>query len=333
MQRTPTFNNMTQPFVPAGWCRNAHLQTLWPQLFRRQPQIKLKPERLELPDGDFIDLCWTDNQTLDAPLVVVIHGLQGSLQSHYAKGILLALTKAGLRAVFMHLRGCSGEPNRLARSYHSGFTEDLAYLLQVLQDREPETPFAAIGFSLGGNILLKWLGETGDNNPLSAAVAVSVPFQLDVAARNLETGFSRLYQWVLIKRLQRAVQEKFGHMSTQFDPGKLKQLKTFYQFDDAVTAPLHGFSGADDYYAQSSSRQYLHGIKKPTLILQASDDPFMGPGIIPSSDELSTTIELELYRHGGHIGFVSGKWPWQACYWLDSRIPDYLNRQLGNCAH
>ena len=320
---------MTQPFVPAWWCRNAHLQSLWPQVFRRQPRIKLNPERLELPDGDFIDLCWTDNQALDAPLVVVIHGLQGSLESHYAKGILLALTKAGFRAVFMHLRGCSGEPNRLARSYHSGFTEDLAYLLQVLQKREPETAFAAVGFSLGGNILLKWLGETGTHNPLRAAVAVSVPFQLEIAARKLETGLSKIYQWILIKRLHRAVQEKFGHLSTQLDLGKLKQLKTFYQFDDAITAPLHGFSGADDYYAQSSSRQYLQHISKPTLILQASDDPFMGPRVIPAKDELSEAVELELSRHGGHVGFVSGKWPWQACYWLDSRIPNYFIQQLG----
>ncbi len=228
----------------------------------------------------------------------------------------------------MHFRGCSGEPNRLARSYHSGETGDLATVVATLRHREPDIPLAAVGYSLGGNVLLKWLGESGGDNPLHAAVAVSVPFLLDSAARRLEHGFSRVYQWHLINRMKRAVERKFQCIPSPVDFGDLDAIRTFYAFDDRITAPLHAFQSADDYYARSSSRRYLAGIRKPTLILHARDDVFMDPEAIPGPNELSSTVTLELAEHGGHVGFVGGRWPWRPEYWLETRIPAYLQDYL-----
>ena len=176
----------TSAFRPAWWLRGPHLQTLYPSLFRRRAHPVLQRERLELADGDFIDLDWCGDS--NGPVVLVLHGLEGSLQSHYTGGILQALAASGYRAVLMYFRGCSGEPNRLARSYHSGETGDLATVVQHITRQHPDTPLAVIGYSLGGNVLLKWLGETGGRDGLATAVAVSVPFDLDLAAIHLENG-------------------------------------------------------------------------------------------------------------------------------------------------
>lgn len=298
------------------------MQTLWARLMRHAPRVSLQRERLELPDGDFIDLDWTE--TGSGPIVVILHGLEGSSDSPYARGILRAVERRGWRGVVMHFRGCSGEPNRLARSYHSGDTNDLAYFIQVLRNREPRTPLATVGFSLGGNVLLKWLGKTGDRAPLHAAVAVSVPFVLHSAADRLQHGFSRLYQWQLMRSLRNSVNEKRRRMELPLKIGDLSALKSFRDFDEHVTAPLHGFDSANHYYTVSSSRQYLKGIVVPTLLLHARDDPFMTEAAIPRNDELAETVTLELSSRGGHVGFVAGFWPWQPRYWLEERIPGYL---------
>ena len=317
---------MNSRFKAAWWCRGPHRQTLWPSLIRRKPQVALKRERLGLPDGDFIDLDWTSNTS--GPIVVVLHGLEGSSNSGYVRGLLKAIALCGWRGVVMHFRGCSGEPNRLARSYHSGDTGDLAYLIQLLHQRAPHTPLAVVGYSLGGNVLLKWLGEVGKQAPLQAAVAVSVPFLLHHAAARLEKGLSRIYQWSLLRRMCRAVSEKRQKINLPITIDDLSAPRNFRDFDEHITAPLHGFNGADDYYAASSSRRYLKQIAVPTLIVHARDDPFMTEAVIPGPDELSETVELELYPHGGHVGFVSGAWPWRARYWLEERIPDYLAKYL-----
>ena len=190
---------ITSGFSPPWWLRNPHLQTFWPVLFRRQSSLSHRPERLELPDGDFVDLCWTGPD--HGPLVIVLHGLQGSIRSPYAVGILRALAARGIRGVLMHFRGCSGQPNRLARGYHSGETGDLRFLLSTLRQREPETPLAAIGYSLGGNVLLKYLGEAGPETPLRAGVAVSVPLVLRTASDRLGAGLSRIYDRYLLRAL------------------------------------------------------------------------------------------------------------------------------------
>ncbi|HSD96555.1 MAG TPA: hydrolase [Sulfuricaulis sp.] len=313
-------------FKAAWWCRGPHGQTLWARLARRPPHVALWRERLELPDGDFIDLDWTEKGS--GPIVIVLHGLEGSSDSPYARGLLRAIERRGWRGVVMHFRGCSGEPNRLARSYHSGDTGDLTFLVTTLRRREPRAPLAAVGFSLGGNVLLKWLGKAGGVTPLHAAVAVSVPFVLHGAADRLQQGFSRLYQWQLLRSLRHTVEAKQRHMELPLKIRDLSALKNFRDFDENVTAPLHGFDSADHYYTVSSSRQYLGEITVPTLLLHARDDPFMTASAIPRPDELSESVTLELSPHGGHVGFVAGIWPWRPRYWLDERIPAYLARYL-----
>jgi len=309
-------------FRPAWWLPGAHLQTLYPTLFRRRAHPQLRRERLELADGDFIDLDWTSAN--GGPIVLVLHGLEGSLASHYTGGILGALTARGYHAALMYFRGCSGEPNRLARGYHSGDTADLQAVHDHIRRRHPATPLAVIGYSLGGNVLLKWLGEQGPAARLTTAVAISVPFELDSAARRLEQGLSRLYQRHLLGKLRRTVRLKARVQPPPVPLETLPRLTTFRQFDAAVTAPLHGFTGVDDYYRRSSSRQYLDRIAVPTLILQAQDDPFLPASALPVNADLNAAVMLELSPRGGHVGFVAGRTPFAADYWLERRICRHL---------
>ena len=314
-------------FQAPYWLLNPHLQTLWGALMRSRPRVNLRAERLELSDGDFLDLVWV-GQTKNTPIVIILHGLNGGVDSGYAMGMLDTLEKQGMRGLLMHFRGCSGEANRLARAYHSGETGDVAQVVSMLQEREPDTPLYAVGYSLGGNVLLKWLGETGNNNPLQAAVAVSVPFELNKAADRLNTGFSRLYQWWLVSGLKKFHQNKFKNRVKGPELKKTFQnfhtIRTFWEFDDCITAPLHGFKNAEDYYVQSSSRQYLKSICTPTLIIQAKDDPFLPVSAIPQEHELSPSVTLWLSETGGHVGFVQGKFPWRPEYWLEKNIVKYL---------
>lgn len=310
-------------FQPPWWLSHSHMQTIWPTLCRRPlKHFLLKRERFELPDGDFLDLDWTQNS--NGPIVLVLHGFEGSIKSPYAKGMLQAIHQQGWRGVLMHFRSCSGEDNRLPRIYHSGETGDVDFVVTMLKKREPTTPIAAIGFSLGGNVLLKWLGETGKNNSLHAAVAVSVPFELQKASDRLNKGFSKLYQWHLLRSVRNKIKQKFQRIPVPFPLPKLTEIHSLRDFDDKITAPLHGFIDANDYYKKSSSRQYLNAIHIPTLLLQAKDDPFMTDDLLPLPHELSPKITLELTEKGGHVGFVAGKFPWQLEYWLEKRIPTYL---------
>ncbi len=316
-------------FSPAWWLRNRHLQTVWPTLFSRRADLATRRERFELADGDFLDLDWVGRDS--GPIVVVLHGLMGSISSPYASGILRAIERQGWRGLFVHFRGCSGEPNRLPRAYHSGDTGDLAAVIEAVNQREPVTPIAAIGYSLGGNALLKWLSETGEVNPLRAAVAVSVPFDIEQVANSIHQGFSRIYERRLTRCLQEAVRSKIDRHGDRIpvDREQLAQLVDFWSFDNAVTAPLHGFADARDYYQKSSARQFLPAIKTKTLILHAEDDPFMTPEVIPTPAELSDSTTLEVSKHGGHVGFVSGRWPWAARYWLEERVPAFLKEHEG----
>jgi predicted alpha/beta-fold hydrolase len=282
---------------------------------------------LELPDGDFVDLDWTPAS--NQPLVTVFHGLEGSIDSKYAVGIMAAIHRRGWRGVLMHFRGCSGSPNRLARTYHSGDTGDIGYLLDVLSRRARGRQLAAVGFSLGGNALLKYLGERGRRALPVAAAVVSVPFDLDNAARRLEQGFSRFYQWYLLRKMRAKAAAKYGQSEAYPTAGELNGLKTFRAFDDKVTAPVHGFADVDDYYGRCSSRQYLATVTVPTLLLHAADDPFMTSEAIPEPSQLSNSVCLEVSRKGGHVGFVAGNIPGCAHYWLESRIIRFLDGYLG----
>lgn len=317
-------------FKPAWWLRNSHLQTLWPALVRKRqlnPGIQLERERLELPDGDFLDIDWVNRHEQGA-IVILLHGFEGSIQSHYSMGMINALHQQGYRSVFMHFRGCSGEHNRLQRGYHSGDTSDLAYLVNELERREPNVALAAIGYSLGGNILLKWLGETGWRNPLKAAVAISVPFDLSQSAVRMQSGFSRFYQWYLLRCLRNRLLQKHTQVPLPVEVEKLNRVTNMVEFDDVFTAPVYGFQDATDYYAESSCLPYLRFIQVPTLILHAKDDPFMTEEVIPEPQALSPSVTMELCDHGGHVGFVAGLVPWRPQYWLESRSPDFLQKFL-----
>ena len=313
-------------FAPAWWLPGPHLQTLWPALARRTPSAPIRRERFELPDGDFVDLDRTGGES--GPLVVVLHGLQGSSRSSYARGLLGAFHRRGWHGVVMHFRGCGGEPNRLPRTYHSGETGDFGHVVRGLRARHPSTPMAAVGFSLGGNVLLKWLAERGAAAEVAAAVAVSVPFRLDGAADRLERGFSRMYKRHLIADLRRAVLRKFRRRPGPPDLEAVRREWSFRGFDDRVTAPLHGFRDAEHYYDVASCRQYLSDVARPTLIVHALDDPFMTPDVVPEPTELAPSIRLELSDAGGHVGFVEGDAPWSARYWLEDRIPRFLTGYL-----
>lgn len=290
---------------------------------RPRPHLALTERRIELADGDFIDLAVGRT---DGPRVLVIHGLEGNLHSHYAGNLLTALELAGFQPVFMHLRGCSTEPNRLDRAYHSGASDDLAAVLSVLSDDPDGPPDAAVGFSLGANLLLKYLGETAQ--PLvKAAIAVSVPFVLRDAMIRLNLGWSRIYRRHLLGKLRSGLRRKFAGRPFPL-PVDLEAIRDFNDFDELVTAPLNGFAGVHDYYSRASCRPCLGKIETPTLIIQAADDPFMFPSSLPWEHELGPGITLEVAAHGGHVGFVSGNRPWRPVYWIEQRIPAYLH-ELG----
>lgn len=320
-------------FKPAWWLPHAHLQTLWPTLCRiRIKNIRLSRERMELPDGDFIDIDWTDGKA-NSPIVVLLHGLEGSVDSSYVRGMLRAIETQGWRAALLYFRGCSGEMNRLLHGYHAGNTTDIAFFVDMLRAREPHTPLAAVGFSLGGNVLLKWLGETGEKNPLVSAVAISVPFDLEKSVQRLNSGFSRVYQAYLLHLLYKKLTYKLAKYPAYLTflkekPLPLKKMRTLRAFDHHITATLNNFAGAEAYYAHASSRPYLRKIKVPTLLLQAKDDPFLYAEVLPTPDELAQQVQLELSEKGGHLGFVAGKTPWRARYWLEERVPLFLSPYL-----
>jgi len=323
-------------FKPAWWLNNAHLQTLYPALMRTTPPPPgLRRERLITPDNDFIDIDWCGEG--DQPLIILLHGLTGSSRSGYIKGLQRTLLTQGFRSVALNFRGCSGEYNHSARCYHSGETEDIHFLYQTIRLREPDTLLAAVGFSLGGNVLLKWLGEQGNKLSLFAAIAVSVPLVLSACATKLDHGFSKIYRENLLRDLKHHIRAKQGHLEKlgkRQEAGKIEQLgdlsriKSFWQYDDRVVARLHGFKNVQDYYLRSSSRQFLKSITIPTLLIQALDDPFMTEEVLPDVAELSSTIFLEITQGGGHVGFVAGENPFKPDYWLEQRIPEFLKQHL-----
>ena len=313
-------------FRAPWWLKSTHLQTIFGTLFRRRAAIGLRRERVELSDGDFLDLDWTPGAR--GPVVLVLHGLEGSSDSPYVRGMLETIHAQGWRGVVMHFRGCSGVPNRLPRSYHSGDTGDLSEIVARIAAREDVSSVAVVGYSLGGNVLLKWLGEQGASAPVAAAVAVSVPYTLSLAADRLAQGLSRIYQYRLIADLRAKLRRKFSGGACPIDLDLAHSSQNFWEFDDRVTAPLHGFEDVHDYYNRSSSRQYLAAIRVPTLILHAEDDPFMTPEVLPRDDELSPDVRLEISAGGGHVGFVYGKLPWRPRYWLEERIPAFLKEHI-----
>ncbi len=319
-------------FRPAGWLRNRHAQTIYPSFpWAGAPWPKLRRENLELPDGDLTVVDWlseSSDTAPDSPTLIVLHGLEGSAESSYARMLLQTAADRGWRAAVLHFRDCGDYRNRLPRRYHAGETNDIRFFLERLRTEGHQGPMMAAGYSLGGNVLLKYLGENGVSTPLDAAAAVSVPLNLHRSAEALSQGFSKLYQRHLLKRMKKAVSRKFDRYTAAFDWKRAMDASTFAEFDDAVTAPLHGFSGKDEYYDRCSSITYLKDIQRPTLIINSLDDPFTTPDMIPSEDQLSDCVTLEVSEHGGHVGFIDGGLPWRPQYYLPTRIADFLALQI-----
>jgi len=323
---------MSNRFSPAPGLGNPHLQTLWGPLWRKKTVLERQRERLWLEDGDFLDLDWFGPHDATVPLVLLLHGLTGSSNSPYIVGMQQALAAQGWASVALNWRGCSGEPNLLPRSYHSGASEDLAATIAHLKSKRPLAALYAVGYSLGGNVLLKHLGESAGDSGLQAGVAVSVPFRLDQCADRIGQGFSKVYQAHFMREMLAYIKDKqrqFQHdgrvdgLATLSRLGPLTGMRTFWDFDGRVTAPLHGYRDAEDYYRRASSRYFLGAIRTPTLIIQAADDPFVFRHSLPEPAELATDTEFELQDKGGHVGFVDGSLG-KPGYYLERRIPEWL---------
>ncbi len=319
-------------FKPAFGLKNRHFQTLYPALFRKQIQLQTHNEIFELADGDFVECFWCEKPPTDSrSIVVLFHGLEGSYKSSYVQGIMNSLKKAGISSVLMHFRGCSEKNNRLPRAYHSGDTADAKAWIESLAKRYPKNQLHAVGYSLGGNMLLKLLGEWGDKSPLISAISICAPMQLDISANTINKGCAKIYQKHLLDHLKASLHEKYKYHPMQslinLEKRDINNIKTLWAFDDAYTAKIHGFGTAKEYYRLSSVKQYLIKIKTPTLIIHAKDDPFMTEEILPSKNELSSDINLEVHEHGGHVGFISGT-IFKPKYWLEQRIIDYISSKI-----
>ena len=324
-------------YTPAWWVPGAHLQTLWGKLVRRPPRVHTRVERWTTPDGDSVEMRRLDppaDAPRDVPRLLVLHGLEGTIRSHYLLGLLDQARRRGWAADVLIFRGCNGELPRARRFYHSGETTDLDFVVQRLVREHPEQPLAAVGVSLGGNVLLKWLGERGDAVPAAfrAAAAVSVPFDLALGSRQIERGFSRIYTWSFLRSLRRKALAKLADSPDLFAEAPLRAARTLTDFDDAVTAPVHGFESASDYYARSSSRQFLDRIRRPTLLISAHDDPFLPRQVLDDVAMIADKnpqIIVEFHEHGGHVGFVAGRVPWRPVYYAERRVAQWFAQQLG----
>ena len=314
------------PYAAPRWLPGGHAQTIWP-LLRKGPLPAYRRERWDTPDGDFIDLDWLAGapSRFAAPLVVLFHGLEGSSRSHYARTLMRAAQERGWRGVVVHFRGCSGTPNRLSRAYHSGDAAEIDWILRRLRGAVPAAPLFAAGVSLGANALLKWLGEQGAaaSAVVNAAAGVSAPLDLAAANAALAHGFGRVYARHFLRTLIPAALAKLARFPGLFDPERARAACTLYDFDDAVTAPLHGFRGAADYYARASARQYLRGIAVPTLVLNARNDPFLPAAALPAAADIAAAVTLELTDQGGHVGYVGGAFP-GTLNWMPERLLEHF---------
>jgi len=298
------FKSYTAPV----WLPSGHAQTIYASTFMRMPKLVFRRERWDTPDGDFIDLDWVDGPET-SPLVVLFHGLEGNSSSHYSLYVMAELKTARWRGVVAHFRGCSGELNYLPRAYHSGDADEIEWIVKRLKAIAGNNALFAIGVSLGGNALLKWLGLAQMGDILRAAVALSAPVDLHVAGRNLEIGFNKIYTQHFLRSLKKKSLLKLACYPRLFDKNAMLTSNTLYEFDNIVTAPLHGFRDTDDYWSKASSKSCLKSILTPTLLINARNDPFFSPSSLPRADEVSSNVYLEYPDQGGHVGFIDNPFP------------------------
>lgn len=320
-------------YTPAWWVPGAHLRTMWGRLTRRRLTTPVRVERWTTPDDDLLELRRLDPPAgahATTPHLVFLHGLEGGVHSHYVANLFAETKRHGWSADLVLFRGCAGELNRARRFYHSGETTDLDFALRRIVAERPEAPLGLVGVSLGGNVLLKWLGERGtDDVPATVrgAAAVSVPFDLARGSRRISRGFSRLYERFFLRSLIAKARQKLAHHPDLCDPATLDRIRTLWDFDDVVTAPVHGFRDALDYYTQSSSIHYLSRVRVPTLLLSALDDPFLPPEVLDEVRAIAQSnpaLEVEFVGRGGHVGFLSGRVPWRPVYYAEWRVVDFL---------
>src|ERR1700730_19109048 len=319
-------------YSPAWWIPGGHLQTLWGKLFRLQPLAPTTLERWETPDGDFVELHRLPAAP-GAPRVLLVHGLEGTVHSHYAQGLLNEAARRRWGADLLIFRACGSEPNRTRRFYHSGETTDAALVLDRISREYPTSSLAIAGVSLGGNVLLKFLGERGNDLPpqLKAAAAISVPFDLSRSSRRINRGFSKFYQRFFLNSLRRKAREKAQRFSDLAPQDKIAALRTLEDFDDLITGPLHGFRNAEDYYYQSSSLPRLEHIRLTTLLLSAVDDPMLPPEVLDEVRDIARrnpALHLEFVKRGGHAGFITGSWPWHPFYYAEYRVGEFFAEQF-----
>ena len=309
----------------APFClRNSHLQTLYPSLFKKKQTLAFNQKIFWLEDGDFLEPFWLE-EDYNKEVVVVLHGLGGSFRSAYVSSLMSALKHSGFSVVLMHFRGCGTQANNKPRSYHSGDTADFRFFVESLSKKTKD--LHAIGFSLGANVLLKYLGEFGQDSLIKSAMAVSPPMKLDVCSNSIGKGFSRFYQYILLRELKGMFLEKYRRFGagcfSHVDEKTIRGIATFWEFDDLYTAVVHGFDSAASYYKESSSFYYLKAITTPTLILHAQDDAFMDERVIPTVCDVSKSVELEIPLHGGHVGFVEGSL-FAPKYYVDKRAVEFF---------
>jgi len=314
------------PYRAPWWLPGGNAQTVWAAVLARRERVQLERARWDTPDGDVVLVDFLGGPE-SAPFVVLFHGLEGGADSHYAEAMMAALARHGWRGAIPHFRGCGGEMNRLPRAYHSGDADEIEWLLERFGALAGGRPLFAVGVSLGGNALLKWLANRGDSARaiVRAAVAVSAPLDLAAGADALERGFGRVYAWMFLRTLRRKVAEKAVLHPGQFDLARLCATRTLREFDDLYTAPMHGFRDADDYYARASAKPVLGAIRVPTLILNALNDPFLPARNLPGPGEVSPQVTLEYPATGGHVGFVVGPFPGHYD-WLPRRILAFFSQ-------
>ncbi len=316
-----------------------HAQTIWGQVGRSRQLVDYERESVETPDGDEVLLDHLGTAK-NAPRVLLMHGLEGSSYSVYIQNLALLAAARGWNVTVLNLRGCARDPadtwtwipNRQPRLYHSGETGDPNLVIQTLAQRAPGVPLVAIAVSVGGNILLKWLGENPDQTHLSAVATMSVPYDLGVASRHMETALGRYYlRWFLptLREKMLFVAERFPEIGARMDVEAAKRAVDFHPFDHVATAPMHGFDGADDYYERCSSIYFVGRIRTPTLCLSARNDPFLPPHVLDRlAGEVSEEVRLEVTPGGGHVGWVEGAHPGRVRYWAEERVVDWLGDQL-----
>ena len=318
-------------YAPPAWLKNPHAQTIYASCLAPIPHVRFRRQYWETPDADFIELDWTigrqgtnDATSPDTPLIILFHGLEGSSRSHYARTFMHAAERRGWQGVVVHFRGCGGRPNRLARAYHSGDSAELAWVLERFRASYPN-PLYVVAVSLGGNVLLKWLGERGAQarETIAGACAISAPMDLVAAGTALDRGFNRLYTWNFLRTLRRKTAVKLSMHATSIDALAVARTRTLRGFDDLVTSQLHGFQDAMDYWTRCSSKPWLKSIAVPTLVLNARDDPFLPAWALPAESEISPSVTLDFPRHGGHVGFVTGRFP-GTLQWLPQRVLNFF---------